>query len=151
MVSRWGAFMALDSVVPEGPGKVAGEVGSEVGEQVGVEGEAGGDEVGGKPMSALHAMVSSIEAPLSTPEYRKLEDEFARIATAEDLKEPYRGRYEALRGNSAGVCSKCRWQHGCLMCDEVKMWEYACRQTLYEALDVRVRPKAKPRGRPKKS
>ena len=38
----------------------------------------------------------------------------------------------------------------CEACDEEKAWDFACRSTLWHTADEALRPKTKPRGRPKK-
>ena len=95
---------------------------------------------------------SPIEAParLEVAAYQTLEDEFIAVAKLEDLREQDRKLYEAVRSSGVGVCSRCRWQSGCHSCDEEKAWGFACRSTLWNTASEAVRPKAKPRGRPKK-
>ena len=82
--------------------------------------------------------------------YVALEDEFIAVAQLEDLREEDRAAYEKVRAINAGICARCRWEKGCASCDEAKAWDYACRSTLWHTAHEAVRPKAKPRGRPKK-
>ena len=93
------------------------------------------------------------EAPerLEVEAYRLLEDEFIAVAKPEDLRDEDRELYEAVRGVGLGVCARCKWLSGCPSCDEGKAWGFACRSTLWNTASEAVRPKAKPRGRPKKA
>ena len=90
-------------------------------------------------------------ARLEVEEYRALEDEFIAVAEPEDLRPADRELWESVRLGGLGICARCRWASGCQSCDEVKAWGFACRSTLWQAADEAVRPKAKPRGRPKKA
>ena len=80
-----------------------------------------------------------------------LEDEFIAVAKPEDLRLEDRKIYEAVKGCGPGICSRCKWMSGCHSCDEGKAWDFACRSTLWHTVGEAVRPKAKPKGRPKKS
>ena len=156
---------------PEGPGKAGGGEagGGEAGEDgVGGQGaeQVGGGEVVGEVASGevasgglvkdlvdraedeWFAMGAPSEAEFM-PEYRAIEDEFIKSAKLEDLREPYKQQYNGVRLIGPRVCTKCRWMSGCMACDEDKAWAWACRATLYEAMQVGIRPKAKPKGRPK--
>ena len=73
------------------------------------------------------------------------------MAAPEDLRAQDREAYEAVRIGGLGVCARCRWVSGCHACDEVKAWGFYCRSTLWNTADEAVRPKAKPKGRPKKA
>ena len=140
--------------MPDGPGEVEGKVSvSEVGEPVA---EVGGEVAAGEveehvaevtPASALRDITGqhTTEA-LTIPEYRAIEDEFSAKAVLEDLLEPHRSLYEAVRDTGAGLCATCRWLSGCHECDPVKAWSYYCRATLYEAMDERVMPKGEAEG-----
>ena len=88
---------------------------------------------------------------LSADETRGLEDEFIANAAPEDLAKKFREKYERVRLTGVGVCGTCRWETGCINCDEAMTWAWACRNTLYEAMSAEVRPKARPRGRPRKT
>ena len=93
------------------------------------------------------------EAPerLETEAYRALEAEFIAVAKPEDLRSEDRESYEAVRGTGVGLCARCRWMSGCQSCDEEKAWGFACRSTLWHTAHEDLRPKARPRGRPKKA
>ena len=93
------------------------------------------------------------EAPkrLQREAYMQLEAEFTAVAKPEDLREQDRLNYEEVKGSVLGVCARCRWVSGCPSCDEAKAWSWACRQTLWHTANEAVRPKAKPKGRPKKT
>ena len=93
------------------------------------------------------------EAParLEKAAYVALEEEFIAVAKLEDLRDEDRAAYEKVRDLNAGICPRCQWQWGCLSCDEAKAWAYYCRSTLWHTAHEAVRPKAKPRGRPKKA
>ena len=93
------------------------------------------------------------EAPerLEAEAYRALEAEFIAVAKPEDLRSEDRESYEAVRGTGVGLCARCRWMSGCQSCDEEKAWGFACRSTLWHTAPEDLRPKARPRGRPKKA
>ena len=93
------------------------------------------------------------EAPvrLEKEAYQALEDEFTAVAKPEDLRPEDRHIYELVRGTGVGVCSRCNFVTGCQSCDEGKAWDFACRSTLWHTAHEAVRPKAKPKGRPKKA
>lgn len=95
--------------------------------------------------------IAEAPARLDVEAYVALEDEFIAVAKPEDLREEDRELYEAVRGTGLGVCARCKWQSGCQSCDEVKAWGFACRSTLWHTASEALRPKAKPRGRPKKA
>jgi len=95
--------------------------------------------------------VAEAPARLEKEAYLALEDEFIAVAKLEDLRSEDRKFYEGVRAVNVGVCSRCRWVSGCHSCDEVKAWGFACRSTLWNTAHEAVRPKAKPRGRPKKA
>ena len=105
------------------------------------------------PSKAEEVRQKIAEAPtrLETEAYRALEDEFIVVAKPEDLREQDRKIYEAVKGVGLGVCPRCRFLYGCQSCDEEKAWGFACRSTLWHTASEGVRPKAKPRGRPKKA
>ena len=88
---------------------------------------------------------------LQNKTYLDLEDEFVASAKLEDLRPEDRDNYEKVRGSGLGICARCRFLSGCQSCDEHKAWSFACRSTLWHTADLAVRPKAKPRGRPKKA
>ena len=105
------------------------------------------------PMHEAEAVKQTLaEAParLEPEAYVTLEHQFIAVARLEDLREEDRKAYEAVRDTGLGVCSRCRWYAGCHSCDEAKAWGYYCRSTLWHTASEVVRPKAKPRGRPKK-
>ena len=93
------------------------------------------------------------EAPvrLERQAYLQLEEEFVAVAKPEDLRPEDRLAYEAVKGSVLRVCARCRWVSGCQSCDEDKAWSWACRQTLWHTAHEAVRPKAKPKGRPKRA
>ena len=95
--------------------------------------------------------IAEAPARLETKGYEVLEDEFIAVAKPEDLRQEDRDIYEAVRGTGLGLCGRCRWRSGCQSCDEVKAWAFACRSTLWHTAHEAVRPKAKPRGRPKRA
>ena len=97
------------------------------------------------------ARIAEAPARLEVEAYVQLEAEFIAVAKPEDLREEDRELYEAVRGSGLGICARCRWLSGCQSCDEVKAWGFACRSTLWHTASEAVRPKAKPRGRPKKA
>ena len=105
------------------------------------------------PSPAVRVMqrISEAHARLDRKAYVTLEDEFVRVAKAEDLRPEDRAIYERLRGTGPGVCPRCRWVNGCEDCDEEKAWGFACRATLWHTADEALRPARKPRGRPKKA
>ena len=105
------------------------------------------------PSPAVRVMqrISEAHARLDRKAYVTLEDEFVRVAKAEDLRPEDRAMYERLRGTGPGVCPRCRWVNGCEDCDEEKAWGFACRATLWHTADEALRPVKKPRGRPKKA
>jgi len=112
-----------------------------------------GDQPEGAPSKGEEVKQQLAEAParFETEAYVALEAEFIAVAKPEDLREADLNIYEAVKGSGAGVCSRCRWLSGCQSCDEEKAWGFACRSTLWHTASEAVRPKAKPRGRPKKS
>ena len=94
--------------------------------------------------------IAEAPARLEREAYVALEEEFIAVAKPEDLREIDKAKYEAVRASGLGLCARCRWQFGCQSCDEEKAWSFACRSTLWHTANEAVRPKAKPRGRPKK-
>ena len=104
------------------------------------------------PSKAEEMKKKIAEAParLDPKTYEALEDAFIAVAKPEDLRKQDREAYEAVRGVGLGVCARCRWLSGCQSCDEAKAWSFACRSTLWHTACEALRPKAKPRGRPKK-
>ena len=137
--------------MPEGHSKQA--AGVEVEGKAGgeAEGEAGDEMEGEVAPPEVEEQVAEVQERLSIPEYRAIEAEFEAMATVEDLREPYRSNYEEVKMTGAGGCGRCSWTYGCDSCDEAKAWSYACRATLYEATDEKVRPNAKPKGWPKRT
>ena len=135
--------------MPEGHSKQA--AGVEVEGKAGgeAEGEAGDEMEGEVAPPEVEEQVAEVPDRLSIAEYRVTEERFEASATIDDLREPYRSNYEHVKMTGAGVCGRCSWTAGCDSCDEAKAWSFACRATLYEAMDTRMRPKAKPKGRPK--
>ena len=111
------------------------------------------DPVEVAPSKGEEVMQRIAEAParLETKAYEVLEDEFIAVAKPEDLRQEDRDMYEAVRGTGLGLCGRCRWRSGCQSCDEVKAWAFACRSTLWHTAHEAVRPKAKPKGRPKRA
>ena len=95
--------------------------------------------------------ISEAPARLEVEAYVQLEDEFIAVAKPEDLRKEDREMYENVRDEGLSVCGRCRWRSGCQDCDEVKAWSCACRTTLWNTAHEAVRPKAKPKGRPKKA
>ena len=95
--------------------------------------------------------IAEAPARLSVEAYVALEEEFIAVAKPEDLRQEDRELYEAVRGTGLGVCARCRLLSGCQSCDEVKAWGFACRNTLWHTASEVLRPKAKPRGRPKRA
>ena len=111
------------------------------------------DPVEVAPSKGEEVMRRIAEAPARLEEeaYRMLEEEFVEAAKPEDLRPEDRAVYEVVRDTGVGLCSRCRWRSGCDSCDEVKAWGFACRSTLWHTAHEAVRPKAKPKGRPKKA
>ena len=95
--------------------------------------------------------VAEGDARLEVSAYVALEDEFIAVAKPEDLRLEDREVYDQVRCEGLGVCARCRWLSGCQSCDERKAWGFACRSTLWNEAHEAVRPKAKPKGRPKKA
>ena len=113
----------------------------------------GGDAHGQAEASAADEVKKKVvEAPerLESKAYVALEDQFIAVAQLEDLREKDRKAFEAVRDFGLGLCSRCKWISGCHDCDEEKAWSFYCRSTLWNAADEAVKPKIKPRGRPKK-
>ncbi len=99
--------------------------------------------------------ITPLEASTSIPSALDLtqleaEDWFAWARTEtklEDLDDRLKDRIlKAMTG--VGVCSKCRFRHGCLDCDAEKAWRWALRQH-WGLKRGDLRPKAKAKGRPK--
>ena len=131
-----------------GGGEVGGEEGGEPGGQVGEPGqEVGVQAPGGSKL--LRELTTGHEERISKPTYQLLEAAFIAKATVEDLSEEHRRHYEEVKHFGAGTCARCRWGNGCSSCEAIHAWEWACRCTLYEGLEEPVRPKPKPKGRPK--
>ena len=94
--------------------------------------------------------IAEAPARLESKAYEALEKEFIAVAKPEDLREIDRKKYEAVRASGLGLCSRCKWKSGCDSCDEEKAWGFYCRSTLWHTANEALRPKAKPKGRPKK-
>ena len=45
-------------------------------------------------------------------------------ARVEDLGEEEQVYFKHVKANGKGVCSYCRYRHGCLRCDHVKAWRF---------------------------
>ena len=95
--------------------------------------------------------IAEAPARLDTVAWRALEDEFIAVAKPEDLRPEDILLYEAVRVTGLGICSRCRWMSGCPSCDDAKAWGHACRTTLWHTANEALRPKARPKGRPKKA
>ena len=95
--------------------------------------------------------IAEAPARLEKNAYLALEDEFIAVATLEDLRLEDKVFYEKVRSQNHGICARCRWETGCLSCDEAKAWGYACRSTLWHTAHEDLRPQTKPRGRPNKA
>ena len=104
------------------------------------------------PSKGEEVMQRIAEAParLDKVAFQALEDEFIAVAKPEDLRPEDILVYEAVRVTGLGICSRCRWFFGCQSCDEAKAWGFACRSTLWQTANEAVRPKARPKGWPKK-
>ena len=113
--------------------------------------EAPHPEVAPSKAEELKKKVAEGNARMEVSAYVALEDEFIAVAKPEDLRLEDREAYDIVRCEGLGVCARCRWLSGCQSCDERKAWDYACRSTLWNEAHEAVRPKAKPRGRPKKA
>ena len=48
----------------------------------------------------------------------------------EDLSQELKKHVVRVREQGLGVCSKCRWQSGCLACDGEKAWRWAVSKQL---------------------
>ena len=112
---------------------------------------AAGAEVAPSKGEEVMRRIAEAPARLEEEAYRVLEEEFIEVAKWEDLRQEDRAVYEVVRDTGVGLCSRCRWRSGCVSCDEVKAWGFACRSTLWHTAHEAVRPKAKPKGRPKKA
>ena len=99
----------------------------------------------------MRQRIAEAPATLSEGAWRALEQEFIAAAQPEDLRKEDRDAYELVRDTGLGLCGRCRWMSGCDRCDEVKAWDFACRSTLWHTAHEALRPKAKPKGRPKKA
>ena len=64
--------------------------------------------------------VAAAAAKLEEEACRALEREFIRVAKPEGLRQEGRGAYGRVKKSGLGVCSRCKWLHGCGLCDEVK-------------------------------
>jgi len=178
--ARWNEVKArskgsLDEGSFEGPIVPIGCKTCEVAPKVSKGGSSGSGEVGADPLPEVPADKAQEEPLPEAPEaaaskaeevkqriaaapvrlereaYVALEEEFIAVAKPEDLRPQDREMYEAVRGSRMGVCARCRWLSGCQSCDEAKAWSFACRSTLWHTASEALRPKAKPRGRPKKA
>ena len=94
--------------------------------------------------------IAEAPARLERKAYEALEKEFIAVAKPEDLREIDRKKYEAVKAEGLWICSRCKWMSGCEKCDEFKAWSFYCRSTLWHTANEALRPKAKPKGRPKK-
>ena len=94
--------------------------------------------------------VAEASARMDTEAWRALEEEFVAVSKPHHLRLEDREMCEAVRTTGEGFCARCRWMSGCVACDEDKAWRFACRSTLWHTADEDLRPKTKPRGRPKK-
>ena len=105
------------------------------------------------PSKADLVMQKIAEAParLDVRDNQALEEEFIAVAHLDDLRVEDKLLFEKVKAFETGVCARCRWETGCLSCDAAKAWAYACRSTLWNTAHEAVRPKAKPKGRPKKT
>ena len=50
--------------------------------------------------------------------------------SVENLSEELKKHVLRVREQGLGVCSKCRWQSGCLACDGEKAWRWAVSKEL---------------------
>ena len=94
--------------------------------------------------------IAEAPARLERKAYEALEKEFIAVAKPEDLREIDRKKYEAVKAEGLWICSRCKWMSGCEKCDEFKAWSFYCRSTLWHTANEALRPRAKPKGRPKK-
>ena len=113
--------------------------------------EAPATEVAPSKAEEVKKLLVEASARMEKEAYRALEDEFIAVAKPEDLRKEDREMYENVRDEGLSVRGRCRWRFGCEECDEVKAWSFACRTTLWNTAHEAVRPKAKPKGRPKKA
>lgn len=97
----------------------------------------------------VKAKLAAVPDRLETKAYVEVENEFIAVATVDDLRPEDRKQFEHVKEYGLGLCSRCKWLSGCLSCDGEKAWAYACRNTLWHTASEGVRPKAKPRDRPK--
>ena len=138
----------------EDPASEAAEQGAPPAGEGGSSGSGGGDvplplEASMSKAGEVKKKIAEATVRLDPQTYKELEDAFIAAAKPEDLREQDREAYEAVRGVGIGVCSRCRFSYGCQSCDEAKAWSFACRSTLWHTSSEALRPKAKPRGRPK--
>ena len=106
------------------------------------------EELAASKAEEVKLMVADGPVRLDAEAYGELEEKFIALATPEDLRPEDKARFEHVKMNGVGICARCRWQSGCLACDEEKAWSFACRSTLWAVAGEGVRPKAKPKGRP---
>ena len=52
------------------------------------------------------------------------------MLSLEDLSDEMKAHVVRVREEGLGVCSKCRWQSGCLACDGEKAWKWAVSKEL---------------------
>jgi hypothetical protein len=102
-----------------------------------------------KNRTALEAQQQRLLKKTSAENFKALHDNILKSAEESAMKaaehdpiydkipSEMKERLERLKKMSLGVCSKCRWSHGCLECDYTKARRYALRKLLEkEALDA---------------
>lgn len=93
-----------------------------------------------KVQHKVEAKAESQEKPLAPKKVQDIEGVFNEDDLAielaiqhwsvEDLRDEYRLKYEKVKAEGCGVCTKCRWTSGCMNCDADKAWRYYVKQEL---------------------
>ena len=67
--------------------------------------------------------------------------------SVENLSEELKKHVLRVREQGLGVCSKCRWQSGCLACDGEKAWRWAVSKELGMSLnELKTREEKEKKG-----
>ena len=75
------------------------------------------------PVDKFKMLLQALEAKEDLP--RALFFQFVLSgATVEDLGAEEQVYFKHVMANGKGVCSYCRYRHGCLRCDHVKAWRF---------------------------
>ena len=77
------------------------------------------------PVDKFEMLLRSIEAEATEGLSRAMFFQLVLLkATVEDLGEEQQVYFKHVEANGKGVCSYCRYRHGCLRCDHVKAWRF---------------------------